>query len=248
MRRFALLGVMAAWAALHVPAVNADTATLSAVKDNTLYQNATGQLSNGSGMHFFAGRTTTQIPADQRVRRGLIAFDVSSIPAGATITSVTLTLHMSRTNSGASNIQMRRVLADWGEGTSAAGRGEGGGAPSTTNDATWVHRFFPSSVARWNTPGGDFSTTVSATTSVGATETFYTWSGAGLVADVQAWVNGTSSNFGWILLGNEVSIGTAKRFDSSENSTVAFRPSLVIQYTPTAIEAHTWSVVKNLYR
>lgn len=246
MRRFASLAMMAAWAALHVPAVNADTATLSAVKDNTLYQNATGQLSNGAGMHFFAGRTRTTQPTDQRVRRGLIAFDVSSVPAGATITSVSLTLHMSRTVSGASNIQMRRVLADWGEGTSAAGRGEGGGAPSTTNDATWVHRFF--SGTRWNTPGGDFSTTVSATTSVGITETFYTWSGAGLVADVQAWVNGTSPNFGWILLGNEVSTGTAKRFDSSENSTVANRPSLVIQYMPLAIEAHTWSAVKNLYR
>jgi hypothetical protein len=245
MRRFASLSVMAAWAALHAPSVRAETATLSALKDNTLYQNSTGQLSNGAGMHFFAGRTTTQLPAAERTRRGLIAFDVSSIPAGATITSVSLTLHVSRTNAGPMNMQLRRVLADWGEGTSAAGRGEGGGAPATTNDATWVHRFFNST--SWSTPGGDFSTTVSATTSVGGIGN-YTWSGAGLVADVQAWVNGTSSNFGWILLGNEVSIGTAKRFDSSENSTVAFRPSLVVQFVPTAIEAHTWSAVKNLYR
>jgi len=244
-RRFASLSVLAVCATLHVPAVNADTAILSAAKDNTLYQNATGQLSNGAGMHFFVGRTTTLLPADQRVRRGLIAFDVSSIPAGATITGVSLTLHMSRTNTGATNVQMRRVLADWGEGTSAAGRGEGAGAPATTNDATWVHRFFNS--ASWSTPGGDFSTTVSATTSVAGIGN-YTWSGAGLVADVQAWVNGTSSNFGWILLGNEVSTGTAKRLDSSENSTVAFRPSLVVLYVPTAIEAHTWSAVKNLYR
>ncbi len=245
MRRFASFSVMAAWATLHVPAVNAETATLSALKDNTLYQNATGQLSNGAGRHFFAGRTTTTQPAAERVRRGLIAFDVSSVPAGVTITSVSLTLHMSRTISGAQNIQMRRVLADWGEGTSAAGRGEGGGAPVTTNDATWVHRFFNS--ATWTTPGGDFSTTVSATTAVSGIAN-YTWSGTGLVADVQAWVDGTASNFGWILLGNEVSIGTAKRFDSSENSTVAFRPSLVVQFMPTAIEAHTWSTVKNLYR
>ncbi len=246
MRRFALLSVvMAAWASLHVPLVNAEMVTLAAVKDNTLYQNSTGQLSNGAGLHFFAGKTTTTIPADQRVRRGLIAFDVSSIPAGSTITSVSLTLHMSRTTSGAQNIQMRRVLADWGEGSSGAGRGEGGGAASTTNDATWVHRFF--NTASWTTPGGDFATTVSATTSVNQIAN-YIWSGSGLVADVQAWVDGTASNFGWILLGNEVPIATAKRFDSSENTTVAFRPQLDVLYMGTAVEAHTWSVIKGLYR
>lgn len=246
MHRIASIAVvMAAWASLHVPCVNAEMVTLFAVKDNTLYQNATGQLSNGSGLHFFAGKTTTTVPSDQRIRRGLIAFDVSSIPAGSTITSVTLTLHMSRTISGPQNIQMRRVLADWGEGSSGAGRGEGGGAPSTTNDATWVHRFF--NTANWTTPGGDFSATVSATTSVNQIGN-YTWSGAGLVADVQAWVNGTASNFGWILLGNETPIATAKRFDSSEHSTIGFRPSLAVEYMATAVEAHTWSVIKRLYR
>jgi hypothetical protein len=71
---------------------------------------------------------------------------------------------------------------------------------------------------------------------------------AGLVADVQAWVNGTAPNFGWILLGNETPIATAKRFDSSENSNTSFRPRLVVEYMGTAVEAHTWSVIKRLYR
>ena len=58
------------------------------------------------------------------------------------------------------------MLADWGEGTSVAPGEEGDGAPATTNDATWRHRFFDTIF--WTTEGGDFSGTVSASQSVGA--------------------------------------------------------------------------------
>jgi len=74
-----------------------------------------------------------------------------------------------------------RLLADWGEGTSNAtgGLGEGGGGPATTNDATWVHRFY--STQLWNTPGGDFAAAASATTTVSDIGN-YSWSGAGVTA------------------------------------------------------------------
>ena len=236
--------LLLAWActlAVVAPA-GADTVTLFASKDNTIYENTA--LSNGAGQHFFAGRTTTTQPANQRIRRGLIAFDVSSIPAGATVQSASLTLHMSRTKSGPSNITMHRVLADWGEGTSVAGSGEGGGGTATTNDATWSFRFF--NTTQWSTPGGDFNSTASATTSVN-TIGDYTWTGSGLVADVQAWVNGTA-NFGWMLRGNEVSILTTKRFDSRQVVTASFRPRLVVVFMPLPVEATTWSQVKALFR
>jgi len=65
---------------------------IPASQDNTLYENATGAVSNGAGDYFFTGRTREGFK-----RRAVIKFDIASnIPAGATITSVTLHLYMSR--------------------------------------------------------------------------------------------------------------------------------------------------------
>jgi hypothetical protein len=204
--------------------------TLVASRDNTLIQNNTGAVSNGAGDHMFAGRVGGT--GGTSIRRGLLSFDVAGgIPAGSTITSVRLTLNMSRSIiAGEQTIQLRRVLGDWGEGTSNAGGEEGQGAQSTANDATWVHRFF--NTANWQTQGGDFAATASASLAVGG-DGRYTWgSSAQMVADVQGWFNNPGTNFGWLLLGNEASAGTAKRFDTRENPTAANRPMLEITYTP----------------
>src|SRR3970040_375720 len=95
----------------------AASVNLSPSKDNTLYEYvpADGDRSNGAGTRFFAGRT------DQgRLRRGVLAFDVAgSIPAGSTITSVSLSMDMSRTNLNTTRTGAPlRVLADWGGGWS----------------------------------------------------------------------------------------------------------------------------------
>jgi spore coat protein A len=94
------------------------------------------------------------------------------------------------------------LLADWGEGTSNANAQEGQGAPATTNDATWRHRFY--STLFWTTQAGDFSGTMSASQSVGAIG-FYTRSSAQMVVDVQSWLDNPASNFGWLVLGDESS-------------------------------------------
>ena len=108
-------------------------------KDNTLYEfvPADGDRSNALGVHFFAGMT-----AESLIRRGVLAFDLAgSIPAGSTITSVSLSMNMSRTISDTRTVELHKLLADWGEGTSNADAQEGQGAPATPNDATWRHRF-----------------------------------------------------------------------------------------------------------
>jgi hypothetical protein len=164
------------------------------------------------------------------IRRALVRFDLSSIPAGSTITSARLILNMSRSiRAGQETHQLRRLLGDWGEGTSHAAGEEGGGAPSTTNDATWVHRFF--NTANWQNQGGDFSATVSASLAVGG-DGRYTWESPQMVTDVQGWFTNPATNFGWILLGNETAQSTAKRFDTREHPTAANRPMLEITYTP----------------
>ncbi len=202
---------------------NANIINIMPSKDNTLYEYdpAEGDHSNGAGFHFFTGEN-----AEGEIRRGVLAFDVAAtIPPGSTITAVSLSMNMSMTPTGAVTVELHKLLADWGEGTSHAPMGEGDGAPATPNDATWRHRFFDTIF--WTTQGGDFSATVSASQSVDTTGQ-YTWSSAQMVADVQSWVNNAASNFGWLVLGDESEAATAKRFDTRES---ASPPILTIEYT-----------------
>jgi uncharacterized repeat protein (TIGR01451 family) len=204
---------------------------LPAVADNTLYEHDTGQLSNGAGQHLYVGKTGAL--AGNKVRRAVVRFDLSAIPAGSTINAATLTLHVSRPNNGAQPVDVHRLLNSWGEGTSNAGPGaEGDGTAPATNDATWIHRFF--NTQNWTTPGGDFATAVSATQTINAVGS-YNWTGTGLTADVQAWFANSATNHGWILIGNEASSLTAKELSSRQNSTTANRPSLTVDYTPPAL-------------
>jgi len=205
--------------------VSAAIINVTPSKDNTLYEYdpAEGDHSNGAGFHFFAGENGMD-----ELRRGVLAFDIAGhIPAGSTILAVTLSMNMSRTAlDTARTVELHKLLADWGEGTSHAPGEEGDGAPATPNDATWRHRFFDTIF--WTNQGGDFSATVSASQSVGPIGQ-YAWTSAQMVADVQSWLDTPGNNFGWLVLGDESTIATAKRFDSRES---ASPPMLTIQYIP----------------
>jgi len=212
--------------------VSAAIINIFPIKDNTLYEYnpAEGDLSNALGNHFFTGTTGTG-----ESRRGVLAFDIAgNIPPGSTIIAASLSMNMSRTVDGNARItELHKLLADWGEGTSHAPGEEGSGAPATPNDATWRHRFY--NTVFWTTQGGDFSATVSASQSVGPVGP-YTWSSAQMVADVQSWLNNPASNFGWLVLGDESTSPTAKRFDTRES---ASPPMLTIQYMPAATPTPT---------
>ncbi|MCC6661077.1 MAG: DNRLRE domain-containing protein [Phycisphaerales bacterium] len=203
----------------------ADELTFKADKDNTLYETGGGPpVSNGAGGRMFAGVTATGLK-----RRAVVVFDLAEIPAGSTINSVTLELHMSMSISGSVPMTVHRVLADWGEGTSVAGQGQGGGAPATAGDATWDDRFYPGQT--WITPGGEYEPEPSGTTQVGSTGT-YQWSGPSLVIDVQGWVDAPASCFGWLIAGDESASSTAKAFDTHENTDPNARPRLIVDFTP----------------
>src|SRR6476661_3681677 len=223
MDRRKLLALAVALGSLGASLANAGTINIMPSKDNTLYEYdpAEGDHSNGAGFHFFAGENGMG-----ELRRGVLAFDVAgTIPPGSTLTAVTLSMNMSMTQAGAVTVELHKLLADWGEGTSHAPMGEGDGAPATPNDATWRHRFFDT--VFWTTQGGDFSATVSASQSVGGIGQ-YTWSSAQMVADVQSWLDNPASNFGWLVLGGETAIAMAKRFDSRES---ASPPMLTVEFS-----------------
>ena len=197
-------------------------------KDNTLIEDAEGLMANGSGQYIFAGRTNQ--PA---IRRALVAFDVASaIPAGATIHSAALTLHMSRTGNplSPSQVELYQVTASWSEGATKATGNEGRGLDVVPGDATWVHRSFDDQL--WGTPGGDFVSGASAAVAV-LRKGPYVWGSTDqMVADVQLWLDDSLADHGWLLRGDETINRNIKRFDSRENEDEANRPVLTVVYIP----------------
>ncbi len=210
----------------------ADVVTIGASKDNSLFEDAAGALSNGAGPHMYAGKTGPI--AGSLLRRALLAFDVAgNVPPGATITSATLSLNQSASApaSGNQTINLHRVLSDWGESTSDAGRPGGAGATSAPGDASWIHAFF--NTTPWGTTGGDFVGISSAAAVAGVASGPRVWgSTPDMVADVQGWLDNPGSAFGWMLIGDEITDRTARRFDSRENPTPSLRPMLTIEFDP----------------
>ncbi len=206
--------MIAGWAA-------AVTVDLAPSKDNTLIETPVGN-SNGAGDGIYAGRVGAF--GGGTMRRGLLAFDLSSIPAGSTVNAVTLRLEMVQSIDPTPRIvTLHRLSADWGEAGSLGG---GAGVPAQPGDATWLFRFF--NTLSWATAGGDFAAGPSASQSVAGIGP-YEWTGAGLVADVQFWLDNAASDFGWLVKGDETTTTTSRKFSSSEGFTP---PRLTIDFTP----------------
>ncbi len=203
--------------------------SLTATEDTAIYASldATNQRSAGGGESVVAGRTGPNQGGG--VRRSLFWFDLSSlIPTGAVIQAATLRLTVDKSErAGPVTMSLFRLTNSWGEGTVAPSAGQGQGGPAEPGDGTWLFRF--ASTSSWITAGGDFVATPSATQAVGGALDAPIWSGAGMVADVQSWVDGVAPNHGWILLGPE-GFTSAKSFASSENLDVGARPLLTVTY------------------
>jgi hypothetical protein len=220
------LAVTATLATSH--AATAATAILYPAADATLVEDATGALANGSGTNLFVGRVGSN--AGETLRRGLIRFDLSSIPAGSTVQAASVTLYLTRSRqAGDLPVALHRVDASWTEGTSSSSQGNGDA--SVNGDVTWIHRTKPG--VAWSTPGGDFQATPSATQTVSATGGPKSWASTPLlVADVQGWITSPATNHGWIIVGFEAGSTSAKGFATRESAFATDRPRLEITYTP----------------
>lgn len=196
--------------------------TLQASRDATIFENAFqaggngATNSNGAGPGMFAGSNSNQSP-----RRGLLSFDVSSIPTGSTITSAQVQLTVGQIagsgGTGAGGDQLTRTIdlfklnKDWGQGTTGSTStsigGTGQGFPANPGDATWTANKLGQDT--WTTPGalGDTSGVASASTQIqgglavgGSQNQTFTWgSTSQLIADVQSWLNNPALNFGWLI-------------------------------------------------
>lgn len=221
-----------------VSASGAEIVTLMPERDATLFEDVTGTTASGSGPTLFVG--------DNRIlvtRRALVRFDLASlIPPDAVVLSVELGLHVSDApDETPRDVTLHRVLVDWGEGSSASSGG--GGAVALAGDATWLHRFYPGRY--WANPGGDFEPSSSARAMLGSAG-WQSWSGCGLVQDVQGWIDDPSSNHGWLLKGEEGTASSARGLSSSENQQPELHPYLRIEYQGccVATERTSWSRLK----
>jgi hypothetical protein len=223
-----------AFAALLASPLYADTKIIGASQDTSIFQEAANaNNSDGGGPGIFAGDSGG---GTGFARRGLIEFDITdNIPVGATITGVQLTLVVGQApNANSRTIGLFALTSSWGEGTTGSTKtalsGTGSGFPANPGDATWNARFYSStSPTLWNTPGGDFNIASPASASltlspvVGNTAI---WTSAGLVSDVQGWLNNPSSNDGWLLKNfTETGPQTVVGFYSREWGTVAGEPA-----------------------
>lgn len=222
---------IAALAACTTGLVAQTTVNVPCRRDNTLYQNPNGDISNGAGSYLFVGVT-----GEPGIRRTLLWFDVAAVvPAGSRVLNVVLKLNVSRTSFfGSLPVQVHRALRSWGEGTSNAPNEEGRGTTATNGDATWIHAIRPGSL--WSTPGGDFApqpSTSSPVAGYGPATLF----GGTLVADVQSWLDAPAGNLGWLLKTDEAFSYMTFRFDSRENAVATNRPTLTVTYLPPGASA-----------
>lgn len=230
--------VLCCLAATAAVRAQAQTVQLGSARDNTLYESATGALSNGAGDGMFAGLNN-----NGAIRRALVRFDCAAIPPGSTVTAVSLQLTVTMTSATPTDVALHRALADWGEGTSVAPMGGGGGTAATPNDATWLHRFLPNDL--WAAVGGDHAATASATVTTSGLGAHVWPSTPQLVADVQAWVDAPAGNFGWLLRSPEAPTDRARKFATREAATATDRPVLTVTYTPPPATFATFGTACN---
>jgi hypothetical protein len=176
-----------------------------------------------------SGGASTGTEADNKTRRCLIQFDISSLPAGATLSSAVLTLHYYYEEDAADEgIGTHRGLVEWYEGI------KDGAAPGAEDGSTWGHRNANSGgqVAWAGGAGGvsgtEWTAVATDTQTITSIPADYDFA---VLADVQAWYDG-SSNYGWWLINTDEShINTLKNHRSSDYGTAADRPKLVINYS-----------------
>lgn len=216
-----------------IRAVSQTTVEFTPIKDNTIFSESNTE-SNGAGTILYVGKTGTNNGG--ALRRSLVKFDISSLPQNVIITEAKLTMATVQAPASQQDtyhtFTLHKVTKDWGEGTSLSTAGAGG--PATINDVTWYFTFYPTNATAWQNLGGDYVSMASATTTTRLNE-ICEWVSQGLIDDVNNWRNTPSSNFGWIIRGQESTAYSAKGF-ASRTYLAVLRPKLTITYTTPPVD------------
>ncbi|RME78579.1 DNRLRE domain-containing protein [Candidatus Woesearchaeota archaeon] len=177
--------------------------------------------------------STSQLRAGYRnnnnIHRSIISFDLSHIPPNVTITNAELGLYFYSIPTGDDtatkfNYSLHRVqqnpARNW-----------------TELNVTWDTY---DGVNSWTNAGGDFIATPTDTVALNGSDlnTFAKWN---VTADVIAFYNNLSTNFGWILKEDTDLDGprSRKNFRSKDWSTASEQPYLIINYTDLQVPSVT---------
>ncbi|MEM9414490.1 MAG: DNRLRE domain-containing protein [Planctomycetota bacterium] len=201
----------------------ADSVQIDALFDASFFDAITSRNLGGNN-HISAGVTNSG-----DIHRAVFWMDIAGLlPSGAIVNSASFEFDVTRQGgpqgSAGNTFSLHRVLTDWDEGTGTGNLG------SVTNDgATWDNA---TAATTWTTPGGDFASTDSGQAFVdytGPGSQTFSLGNAQLAADVQAMLDGTVSNYGFLLLPiDESAQGSAMRITSREGGNAA---RLVIDFT-----------------
>lgn len=192
----------------------AGSANITAAHDAMIFATSAGAdtgTASGKGPAMFAGAD-----GGSGRKRSLVTFNLgASIPSGVTIDVVRMDLVLGiiagsgmggdGSNYPSRTLRVYHLNTAWNEGTSGSPTsqtigGTGGGYTISTGDTSWHYTNYSGST--WSNLGGDFNATEIASTtfqspfSVGQT---CSWSSAGMIGDVQGWVNSPSSYHGWMI-------------------------------------------------
>lgn len=218
---------------------SADQVTMLPTEDSSIYEDST-DTNAGGWKGIVSGRTNGGSP-----RRALIRFgDLSAIPSGAIITNVELKLRLEIAGSrgpAETTLSLHRLTEAWveGDGLDELGTtGGGGGGEVVAGAVTWDSR--EHDTVAWTTAGGTFVSEASASTVVtGEVGNDFSWTSTAMEADVQAWLDGTTENDGWILVEGTES-GTGRGFLSSEANPESEGPNprLIVDYATESTPEH----------
>lgn len=148
-------------------------------------------------------------------RSCIFKFDLSSIPAVNKVSSVELKYLVSLAAGSGATLTVYRVLRDWVEAQVSWNIWK------TANNWT---------TAGCKGSGTDRAASNSGTASMRTTNGWQVIDHASLVPDVQAWVDGSLANYGWILVTSGGTSPTHQLY-SKENGTPANRPVLTVVHT-----------------
>jgi len=142
---------------------------------------------------------------------GLMRFDLSPVPYGATVSSATLQLYGTGWSGANISVSPYVILR-----------------PVVMSQATWNQAATGNlwALAGCNDTATDRRATAESTV---ATSGLYKWYSLDVTGVVQQWVNGTLPNNGW-LLRQSASTNASFNFASADNGTLAQRPKLVVTY------------------
>jgi hypothetical protein len=170
--------------------------TLVPVADTSLYEGAPG-VNYGTMVRLYCGNYP-----DGKNRRGLMRFDLSAVPASATVTRATLRIYLYAVHQGTDQYRVHGVTKAWEERR-----------------------------ATWSNMNASYDPAASAKRAI-RIDLQGKYAQFNITSLVQRWVTTPSTNYGLLLRGTEGASHRGIVLGSREYLTPSWRPKLTVKYTP----------------